>query len=148
MSTEHFPYADIVHLKRPVSKKHAPMSLYDRAAQFSPFAALTGHGEAIKETARLTENRMNLDEDAKELLDEKLQELLTTLQKTQTSPYVSLTFFVEDTKKEGGSYRTISGHFLGVREFDRMLLLDNGAEICLDDICEINSETKLEFTPK
>lgn len=73
-------YSDIINLPHPVSKKHPQMSLYDRAAQFSPFSALTGHEAAIAETGRLTEERTELDEDAKERLDEKLQNLLFRLQ--------------------------------------------------------------------
>ena len=97
-------YEDIIHLNRPLSKKKK-MSLIQRAAQFSPFAALTGHNEAIKETARLTNERIEWDEEEIILLNEKLQYLKEHLPNT-----IKITYFINDLYKDGGSYQTIQSN--------------------------------------
>ncbi len=128
-------YEDIINLPHHVSKTHPQMPLYDRAAQFSPFAALTGYEDAIRETARLTETLVQLSEDKKQELDEKLQQLIS--EKDRTEP-VTITFFQPDKRKEGGSYRTVTGQ---IRKFDmykRKLFLKDGMEIELEKIVEIN----------
>ena len=84
------PYDDILHLPHPTSKRHPRMPIADRAAQFSPFAALTGHGAAIEETARVTDRRIELDEDAKEQLDQTLQLLL---ERIDEQPEITVTWF-------------------------------------------------------
>ena len=92
-------YEDIINLPHPVSKKHPRMSLYDRAAQFSPFAALTGHNAAIIETARLTEKKIRQSEDAISILNEKLHIITENL-----GAEVTITYFLPDDRKEGGAY--------------------------------------------
>lgn len=99
-------YSDIIHLPHHVSKTHPQMSMHDRAAQFSPFAALTGYDSAILETARLTEEKITLNEDMQELLDIQFQQLLEHLSE---KPLISITFFCPDKRKQGGSYVSISG---------------------------------------
>ena len=99
------PYDDIIHLPHPVSKTHPRMSMIERAAQFSPFAALTGYGAAIKETARLTDRKLELDEETQALLDLRQHFLLEHLAQR---PEVTITYFEPDTRKEGGSYQTIT----------------------------------------
>ena len=99
-------YSDIIHLPHHVSKTHPQMSMHDRAAQFSPFAALTGYDSAILETARLTEEKITLNEDLQELLDIQFQQLLEHLSE---KPLISITFFCPDKRKQGGSYVSISG---------------------------------------
>ena len=99
-------YSDIIHLPHHVSKTHPQMSMHDRAAQFSPFAALTGYDSAILETARLTEEKITLNEDMQELLDIKFQQLLEHLSE---KPLISITFFCPDKRKQGGSYVSASG---------------------------------------
>lgn len=99
-----FPYNDILHLPHHVSTKHPTMPMSDRAAQFSPFAALTGHSDAIQETERLTGERVELSEEAKTLLDQK-QQYLASLDR----PELTVTYFVADTKKEGGAYVSTNG---------------------------------------
>lgn len=99
-------YSDIIHLPHHVSKTHPQMSMHDRAAQFSPFAALTGYDSAILETARLTEEKIILNEDLQELLDIQFQQLLEHLSE---KPLISITFFCPDKRKQGGSYVSISG---------------------------------------
>lgn len=99
-------YDDIIHLPHPDSPKHPRMSLHDRAAQFSPFAALTGHGAAIAETGRLTDQRMELDEYEMARVDAELQRLQELL---PSRPAASVTYFVPDKHKAGGSYQTVTG---------------------------------------
>ena len=100
-------YEDIIGLLHHVSTVHPQMSIYDRAAQFSPFAALTGHEAAIRETARLTEEQAELNEDKKEELNEKLQELMAH---AEEHPTVTVTYFKPDDRKEGGKYAVSYTH--------------------------------------
>ena len=99
-------YDDIIRLPHPDSPKHPRMSLYDRAAQFSPFAALTGHSAAIAETGQLTNQRMELDEYEMARVDAELQRLQELL---PSRPTASITYFVPDERKNGGSYQTVTG---------------------------------------
>lgn len=126
-----YNYDDMINLLHPVSKKHPQMSLYDRAAQFSPFAALTGHEEAIRETARQTEAWVDLDEDRKEELNEKMQEIVEHLNE---APEVTLTYFKEDEKKEGGSYVTVTGRIKKWREYEQQLVLEDGTVVALGKV--------------
>ena len=96
-------YDDIINLKRPISK-HPKMSLYQRSAQFAPFAALTGYEGQVKETARLTDRRIELDEEMKLILDLKIQVIKEML---SDNPEVEITYFIPDTRKDGGKYVTI-----------------------------------------
>lgn len=125
-------YDDIINLPHHVSEKHPQMSLHDRAAQFSPFAALTGYDDAVKETARLTDTMFELDEDEKSILDEKLRRSL------ENKDEISVTYFVKDNKKEGGSYNTVSGTIKKIDEYLRTLVLNSGEEIPIDNIYDIN----------
>lgn len=128
-------YEDIINLPHHVSKTHPQMPLYDRAAQFSPFAALTGYEDAIRETARLTNNWVQLSEDKKQELDEKFQQLMADREKTES---VTITFFQPDERKEGGSYRTETGQIRKIDMYKRKVFLKNGMEIELEKIVEIN----------
>lgn len=125
-------YDDIINLPHHVSEKHPQMSLHDRAAQFSPFAALTGYDDAVKETARLTDTIFELDEDEKSILDEKLKRGL------ENKDEISVTYFIKDSKKEGGSYNTVSGRVKKIDEYLRTLVLNSGEEIPIDNIYDIN----------
>lgn len=130
------PYEDIINLPHHVSSKHPQMSMQDRAAQFSPFAALTGYEDAIKETGRLTDVRIELGDEERELLDRKqryLQERITD------RPEITITYFVPDEKKAGGTYISVSGQLKRVDEYARKLELANGKKILLDDIVDIQS---------
>lgn len=129
-------YDDIIHLPHHVSETHPRMSLYDRAAQFSPFAALTGHGEAIRETARLTQSRVELSEDDRKVLDEKLRLLVEWLDKGLL-PVLRITYFQPDEKKVGGEYVTVEGAMRKVREYEKRMILEDGREIPLEEIIEI-----------
>ncbi len=128
---DEYNYDDMINLPHPVSKKHPQMPLYDRAAQFSPFAALTGHEEAIRETARQTEAWVDLDEDRKEELNEKMQEIVEHLNE---APEVTLTYFKEDEKKEGGSYVTVTGRIKKWREYEQQLVLEDGTVVALEKV--------------
>lgn len=129
-------YDDILNLPHPVSKRHPRMSRQDRAAQFSPFAALTGLDAALQETARLTEQRMTLDEYEQAALDAKLQHLRERL---AARPQVTVTYFVEDALKDGGSYRTTAGHAAKLPESEGLLVLDSGEKIPLSDILALET---------
>lgn len=130
-------YDDIINLPHHVSKTRPQMSMVDRAAQFSPFAALTGYDAAIKETGRLTDEKLNLSEEEKEALDRKQQILMEWL---GDHPALTITFFVPDEKKSGGAYMTKSGNLKKIDEFERVMLLTDGTKIPLDDVVEIESE--------
>lgn len=130
-------YDDIINLPHHVSKTRPQMSMVDRAAQFSPFAALTGYDAAIKETGRLTDEKVNLSEEEKEALDRKQQILMEWL---GDHPALTITFFVPDEKKAGGAYMTKSGNLKKIDEFERVMLLTDGTKIPLDDVVEIESE--------
>ena len=124
-------YDDIIHLSRPVSKKRSPMSNFDRAAQFSPFAALTGYDAVIAETGRLTDTQIELDEGGKALLDEKLQ---TIREHLEEHPAVKLTVFCPDSRKSGGAYETITGNVKKIDPVARILVLTGGEVIPVDRI--------------
>jgi hypothetical protein len=130
-------YDDIINLPHPTSAKHPRMPISDRAAIFSPFAALTGHGDAIRETARLTDRRMELDEDTKAMLDLK-QKILAD--KIDERPEVSVVWFRPDEKKDGGKYVTTTGQLKKVDDIERTLRLADGTAIPLDDVLELRSD--------
>ena len=124
-------YDDIINLPRPVSKKRSPMSNYDRAAQFSPFAALTGYDAVIAETGRLTDTQIELDEGGKALLDEKLQ---TIREHLEEHPAVKLTVFSPDSRKSGGAYEEVTGNVKKIDPVTRCLVLTGGEVVPIDRI--------------
>lgn len=128
-------YQDIINLPHHVSETRPHMSMRDRAAQFSPFAALTGYDAAVKETARLTDQRADLDEEMKQNISERLnliQENLTAV------PFVEITYFVPDERKEGGAYCTATGTVKKIDDFQRLVVLTDGTDIPIDEIIEIS----------
>lgn len=127
-------YDDIIDLPRPKSK-YEPMPMSDRAAQFSPFAALTGYGDAIDETARLTDRRIELSEEERAELDYR-QQYLSTLD----SPTVTVTYFVPDERKTGGAYVTHTGVLKRVDEDERMVVFKDGLRVPLDEVMDIKCE--------
>ena len=131
------PYNDIIHLPHPTSAKHPRMPIQDRAAIFSPFAALTGHSAAIAETARLTDRRMELDEDTKMELDLK-QQVLNNI--TEEHPEITVTWFRPDERKEGGAYVTTTGRLKKIDEVERALVLTDGTAIPLADVARIEGD--------
>ena len=131
------PYDDIIHLPHPVSKKHPPMSAIDRAAQFSPFAALTGYDAAVKETARLTDARLELDEYEIAALNDRLQVISARLAER---PKVSITYFLPDSKKAGGAYVTVTGWVKKINANERAAIMEDGTRIPIEDIIEIKGD--------
>lgn len=136
MNDEH-KYDDIIHLPHPVSRNHPQMSLLERAAQFSPFAALTGHDAAIRETARLTEEKSELDENRKEMLDERLQMIRENLSE---EPEITFTYFKPDEKKSGGAYLTVIGKVKKINEYEHQILLEDGTVIAIENLFSIEGE--------
>ena len=127
-------YDDIIDLPHPTSKKHPRMSRQNRAAQFSPFAALTGYDTAIRETARITEDRRELSEDAAVELNYKI----SLLQQEQAGvKKIKVIYFRQDTTKDGGAYREEDGDFKRIKSSQGILELTNGIQIPLEDIFKI-----------
>ena len=129
-------YDDIIHLPHHVSERHPQMSMYNRAAQFAPFAALTGHNAAITEAARLTEAEQELSESDAEVLNRKL----AYLQSLDEKPTISVTYFVPDDKKEGGSYHTATGIVKSVEPDKGVLQFEDGTGIPVIRIKDIDGE--------
>ena len=113
------------------------MSLYNRAAQFAPFAALTGYEEAIIETARLTAPKVDMMEDNQQLLDRKLALLSRSLRE---QPTVSITYFQPDKKKTGGQYLTVTGVIKSIRDSERVILMADGKSVSIDTIISIDGD--------
>lgn len=132
-------YDDIIDLPRPVSGKHAPMPLSKRAAQFLPFAALTGFEAEIAEAARLTESAPELGEDALTALDEQLSRLRACLSER---PEITVTCFLPDERKAGGRFETVTGRARRLDEANRVLLLIDGTRIDLDTVVELTVKAK------
>ena len=124
-------YDDIIDLPHHVSEKHPQMPMLERAAQFSPFAALTGFDAAIVETARLTDQKRELTEEQKQVISNSLRELQKRI---KNDPVVTVTFFQPDDRKSGGAYRTVTGSAKRVDEYIGMLLLTDGTAIPFDSI--------------
>lgn len=124
-------YDDIIDLPHPVSQRHPQMPLADRAAQFSPFAALTGLDAALQETARLTDQRITLDEYEQAELDKTLQALREAAPR---HPAVEITYFQPDARKAGGQYVTSVGHVKRIAEYEQQLILTEGTSIPLAEI--------------
>ena len=131
-------YDDIIHLPHPTSVRHPRMSMIDRAAQFSPFQALTGYGDAIQETARLTGEKVELTEEEKAVLDEKLRLL------ADTGNEAAFTYFQPDGKKSGGSYVTALGAIKKLDPLEGRLVLADGTAIPIDDILEIEDAVSMD----
>ncbi|MBE6542428.1 MAG: YolD-like family protein [Ruminococcaceae bacterium] len=137
-------YSDIIKASRPAYVRHRPMSLSSRAAQFAPFEALNGHDNALKETARLTDNMIDIDEYVKSVLGDKLQILS---ERIDDLPEVKLTYFRPDKRKCGGAYISLTGLVKEIDEYERMIVFCDGKKIPIDQIYEIESElfTELGF---
>ena len=127
-------YDDIINLPHHVSKTRPRMSLEQRSAQFAPFSALTGYEEEISETGRLTTDRIELNEEAKQLLDRTLQAIAN---KISTQPAVTIKYFVPDTKKDGGAYITVSGNIKKIDKYKNIIVLTDKTEIPIKEIINI-----------
>lgn len=128
-------YDEIINLPHHVSKTRPQMPLSDRAAQFAPFAALTGYDSAIKETGRLTGERVELDEEALNDLNMRYQLLVDALDE---EPEVEITYFKPDERKSGGEYVTVTGTVKKVDDFERLITMQNGTKIPMDDVLAVD----------
>ena len=133
MNDEH-KYDDIINLEHHVSTKHSRMSLENRSAQFAPFSALTGYEEAVKEEARVTESRIDIDEEAKIEVNEKLNYIMKHLDK---NIIVSVTYFENDKKKQGGSYKTIKGIIKKIDDSRKTIKMQTGEIIKIEELKKI-----------
>ena len=130
-------YEDIINLPHHISPTRQQMPMSDRAAQFSPFAALTGYDAAIKETGRLTDERIELDVEALSALDMKYQILMEALDE---APEVTITYFQPDERKAGGKYVSAVGAVKKIDDFERRITMQDGAKIPMDDVLSIEGE--------
>ena len=145
-------YDDIINLPHHQSKTRPHMPLHDRAAQFAPFAALTGYDDMVRETGRLTETETDLSEDDRAVLDQNISMIASALAAGQ-NPSVTITFFVPDEKKEGGSYASMSGRVKKIDKNARLLILlaENGISagegISIDRIVDITGGQPGDYDP-
>ena len=130
-------YNEIIGLPHHVSKNRPQMPMSDRAAQFAPFAALTGYDAAIKETGRLTDERIELDVEALSALDMKYQILMEALDE---APEVTITYFQPDERKAGGKYVSAVGAVKKIDDFERRITMRDGTRIPMDDVLSIDGE--------
>ncbi len=135
-------YDDILDLPHHVSKSRPQMPAADRAAQFAPFAALSGHHEAVNDTARQTDERIELDESSRAMLDWKLQEIQ---RRPAGTSLVSVAYFVPDSRKAGGAYATVTEYVKKIDGYKRNVILADGTSIPVDDIMEIVVLTSEEW---
>ena len=131
-------YENIIDLPHQVSKSRPRMSRLDRAAQFAPYTALSGYEAAVRETARLTDRKTELDDYEKEKIDRTLNDILSS----EVGVKASLTFFCPDRKKEGGSYITLTGEIYKIDKVERKIIMVGGEEIMLDDLVNVQKIEK------
>lgn len=127
-------YDDIINMSHHISKKHPRMSLENRSAQFAPFAALTGYEDEVEETARITDKRIEITDEIKSKINMKLQIIQETI---KTNPKVTITYFISDNKKEGGSYKTVTSNVLKIDKYNKQIILKDNKEIFISDIINI-----------
>ena len=130
-------YADIINMPHHTSPNRPRISDIDRAAQFSPFAALTGYDDAGTEAGRLTDQKLNLSEDMKTVLNEKMQMILEYL---DDEPIITITYFVPDKKKSGGAYVSVNGIVKEISEYDHAIILTDKTTIPIEQIREIDGD--------
>ena len=132
-----FPYEDIINLPPHISKKHPQPTMLERAARFSPFAAITGYEEMVKEAARVTDKKIELDEGSKEILNEKL---LFVTEMCESDAIINITYFIPVNLISGGKYTTVSGTIKRIDEYERRIILVDGTIIPIDDIYQIDGD--------
>lgn len=130
-------YDDMIDLQRPVYDDLPPMPLSDRAAQFSPFAAVVGYGDAVEETARFTDSRIVLQEDKVYELNKSLEDIRNRLDE---HPVVELTYFVPDKLKAGGKYNEYRGIIKKVDDHEGTIIFEDGVRVPIDDIVSITGD--------
>lgn len=134
---DNYKYDDIINLPHHISKKHPRMSSHDRAAQFSPFAALTGHSESIAETARITDKKIELCDEEKSIISEKLRYIS---QMKDEMPVVRLEYFVPDERKDGGAYHIWECKVKKIDDFNKCVVLDDGKYILIENIVNLDGD--------
>ena len=134
---EKFPYEDIVNLPPHISKKHPQPTMMDRAARFAPFAAITGYEEMVLEEARITEERIDLDEGTLSILNEKLNMIQEFIDE---EPEITITYFEPDKKKSGGAYIDITGTVKRIDEYEHLVIMTDGKKIRVEDIYDLESD--------
>lgn len=127
-------YDDIINLPHHVSKMHPKMSMMNRAAQFAPFAALTGHAAAIEETARLTDEQHELADEDSEALNQKMAYLRESINE---HPTITITYFEPDKKKAGGTYKTIEGQLQNIDDYNQCLVMRDGKVVFIRSVLDI-----------
>lgn len=130
-------YNNILNLPHHVSKKHPQMSIESRAAQFASFAALTGYSESVKETARLTNERIELDEEVKQILNEKIQIIKENI---KNMPKISFRYFIPDSRKQGGKYVNVIGKVKKINEYNCNIILEDNTIIPIKEIIDISGD--------
>lgn len=130
-------YDDIINLPNPTPTCRPRMSALDRAAQFAPFAALTGYEAVVAEAARLTDDRLELSEDMKIILNDKMQMIVDNLDK---EPFVTIKYFVPDKRKAGGAYVEVSGIVKEIDEYERCIVMTDGMKIPIEQVRAIDGE--------
>lgn len=133
MNNEH-KYDDIINLEHHISKKHKQMSLENRSAQFAPFAALVGYDDAVKETARITDSKIFIDDGIKEIINKTIQQIKNNL---NNNIQIKVTYFVPDKLKSGGKYQTKIGIVAKINEYLKIIKLEEGTEIPIEEIIEL-----------
>lgn len=128
-------YLDIINLPHHNSSNHKRMSMEKRASQFSPFAALTGYEELVKETARLTDKRIEIDEEVKQIINDKLQIINKNI---KNKPKATFTYFIPDLKKNGGKYVNLTRIVKKIDEFNGIIILEDNCKIPITEIIDIN----------
>ena len=132
-----FPYQDLLDLPHPTSGKHPRMPAEARAAQFAPYAALTGYGATIVETARITDSQIELDESENAVINDTLLQLQ---EQSEQKPSIRITHFVPDERKSGGQYVTTTSTMRKIDDYERLVLLSDGASISFDYISRIETD--------
>ena len=130
-------YDDIINLPNPTPTCRPRMSALDRAAQFAPFAALTGYEAVVAEAARLTDDRLELSEDMKIILNDKMQMIVDNIDK---EPFVTIKYFVPDKRKAGGAYVEVSGIVKEIDEYERCIVMTDGIKIQIEQVRAIDGE--------
>lgn len=130
-------YDDIINLPHHTSKRHRPMSMINRAAQFAPFSALTGYDDAIQETARMTDDFVEMDNDITNTLDRKLNRLRNIIDTNTVPQETTITYFLPDRHKQGGSYKTLTTKVKKIDEHPKQIVLSDGSAIAIAKIVDI-----------
>ena len=130
-------YSDIINMPHHVSNNRPQMSMRDRAAQFAPFAALTGYDDAVRETARQTNQKIELLDEQVAILNEKI---LFLIEKIKDNLEITITYFIPDKKKEGGAYATVKGIIKKIDEYNKLIILNDGREIMMDSIFDLQGD--------